>query len=691
MVRARVRLSVLLLGLAPAATAQEGDEAGPLGRTIVTARRPALEADVTGAVTETITREDLERRLPRTVPKALERVPGVLLQETSMGQGSPYLRGFTGFRNLFLIDGIRLNNSVFRDGPNQYWNTVDPFSIASIEVVKGPSTVVHGSDAIGGTVRATTRSPWTFGPGTNAGVDLASRFASAESSLQGSVAVSVTGGDEWGGLLGLTGKDFGELQTGDGVQRNTGYDEWGADLKVERFLGDSDRVTFAYQEVRQDDVPRTHRTTAARPFEGTTVGSDLLRDLDQERRLAYLQLSGGTGGEDDAYALSLSWHEQEEERDRVRGSGARELQGFEVGTLGLLGNLASDTAAGRVTVGFDWYHDDVDSFSTRNPIQGPVGDDATYDLIGVFVQDELAVSDDVTVTLGARLNHARADADSVSDPVSGLRTSVEDDWTRVVGSARFEAELAPEGLALFGGVSQGSRAPNLSDLTRFDSARTNEFEIASPGLDPEDFLTYELGLRRATEESAAELAVFYTDIDDAIVRVPTGATTVDGEAIITKDNVGDGHVFGVEAAASRALGGGWTAFGTAAYLDGKADTYPTSVPVAEEEYLDRLMPTTVLAGLEWEEEQGGRWFEVTGTWRDDADRLSTRDENDTSRIPPGGTPGHLVVDLRGGLVLGRGARLTVALENVTDEDYRIHGSGQNAPGRSLVLGLTVRR
>ena len=64
----------------------------------------------------------------RTLPDALSEVPGVLVQKTANGQGSPFLRGFTGFRNVLLVDGIRLNNSVFREGPNQYWNTVDPYS-----------------------------------------------------------------------------------------------------------------------------------------------------------------------------------------------------------------------------------------------------------------------------------------------------------------------------------------------------------------------------------------------------------------------------------------------------------------------------------------------------------------------------------------------------------------------------------
>jgi hypothetical protein len=59
-----------------------------------------------------------ERKQARTIPEAFSEIPRVMVQKTSFAQGSPYIRGFTGFRNLFLVDGIRLNNSVFREGPN---------------------------------------------------------------------------------------------------------------------------------------------------------------------------------------------------------------------------------------------------------------------------------------------------------------------------------------------------------------------------------------------------------------------------------------------------------------------------------------------------------------------------------------------------------------------------------------------
>lgn len=687
-----------LLVASPAASQGEPGT-GPLtGETIVTATRSEDERLEVPWSTDAVGSRRLRERAYRTMPQALRDVPGVMVQETSHGQGSPFIRGFTGFRNVMLIDGIRLNNSVFRDGPNQYWNTIDPFSLERLEVVRGPGSVLWGSDAIGGTVNALTRSPYTYDEGGGDGVRTGGRayyrVASAEESHIGRVEGSLTQGDRFGLLLGGTGKHFGDLQGGVdiGTQPNTGYDEWDADLKAETFLDAATSVTFAYQHVKQNDVPRTHSTIFADPFEGTTVGSDLRRDLDQERELAYVQLHGApTGGAVDDYRLSLSWHRQQEMRDRIRGSGAREMQGFDVGTLGLFAHASAPTPLGRLTWGADWYHDDVDSFSSTNAIQGPIADDASYDLLGVFLQDEIEATSRLSFTLGARFDYAAADADKVFDPVGMTQISIEDDWTSVVGSARFVYRLAPETerVNLFGGVSQGFRAPNLSDLTRFDSARTNEFEIPSPGLDPEEYLTWELGVKTESETCRSELAVYYTDVEDQIVRFPTGNVNGAGEFEITKDNVGDGYLWGAELGTAWRFAPAWTVFGNAAFVRGRVDTFPTSAPVVKAEYVDRLAPFTTQLGLRWDASEDRHWAELAGVWADDADKLSTRDANDTSRIPPGGTPGYLVFHLRAGKRLTDRLRVDAAVENLTDEDYRIHGSGQNMPGRNFVLGLSL--
>jgi hemoglobin/transferrin/lactoferrin receptor protein len=679
----------------PPARAQESQPAKPreprlpgaeVGRTVVTAtRRDEDPLEVPFAI-ESVEAATIRDRGYRTVPQALRDLPGVMVQETSFGQGSPYIRGFTGFRNLFLIDGIRLNNSVFREGPNQYWNTVDPFSIERLEVLKGPSSVLYGSDAIGGTVNAVTRSPYGLG-----GL-LHYRYASAEDSHIGRAEVSLAHGDSLGLLLGATGKLFGDVEGGadTGEQPNTGYDEYDADAKLETLLDPDTRLVLAYQRVRQNDVPRTHSTVFAVPFEGTAVGSDLRRDLDQERQLAYVQLHGEDGGGFvDSYSLSLSWHEQQETRDRIRGNGARELQGFEVDTLGLFAHAGTPSAIGHLTWGLDYYHDQVDSFATTNPVQGPVADDAAYDLVGLFVQDEIDVLERLTLTLGGRFDYAAADAHDVLDPATSTEFSIEEDWSALVGSARFLYRLVEERVHLFGGVSQGFRAPNLSDLTRFDTARSNEFEIPSPGLDPEHYLSYELGVKTEDDDLSTQVALFWTDIEDQIVRFPTGNTNPDGEFEITKDNLGDGWIYGIEAGAAWRFAREWTLFGNATFLEGKVETFPTSAQVKEEEFIDRLMPLTGELGVRWEDEQADRWVELLGVGAADADRLSTRDEEDDQRIPPGGTPGYFVLHARAGWRVHEHVVLDLGLENLTDEDYRIHGSGSNMPGFSVVVGLTL--
>ncbi len=694
--RARAYRSALSLFLVGSAAAQETpvpDELRTqeffLEPTIVTATRVEAQPFETPYSIEAIPEGTIRERSYRTTPQILRDVPGVMVQETAVGQGSPYIRGFTGFRNLFLIDGIRLNNSVFREGPNQYWNTVDPLSIERLELVKGPTSVLYGSDAIGGTVNAITRGPYAYrGAGRHFDGSLFYRISSAEQSHIARAEASAQG-DEWGVLAGGGVKVFGDVRGGEdvGTQENTGYDEWDGDLKVERLL-DGTRFLAAFQVVGQNNVPRTHSTIFAEPFEGTAVGTDLKRDLDQDRRLAYVRVENEElEGALDRASFGLSWHVQQEDEDRIRSTGSRTQQGFDVGTAGFYATFGAPSSAGRFTFGLDFYRDNVDSESSSSTIQGPVADDAVYDLAGVFVQDEIPLSARTDLVLGIRGNYAAVDAESVFDPTTSSQTTLDEEWGTVVGSARVLHRWT-EAWNLFGGISQGFRAPNLSDLTRLDSARSNEFEIPALDLDPEHTINYEAGVKTKGEHWETQSAVFYTDIDDQIVKVPTGNVLGTGELEITKRNAGDGWVFGVETGAACEVRPGWTVFGNATYLEGKIENFPTTTGTSQEEYLDRLMPLSAELGLRWREEEGSRWAETELVWADDADKLSPGDELDTQRIPPGGTPGYLVLHLRGGMKLGRNTTLDLGLENVADEDYRVHGSGSNAPGRNLIVGLT---
>jgi hemoglobin/transferrin/lactoferrin receptor protein len=124
-------------------------------------------------------------------------------------------------------------------------------------------------------------------------------------------------------------------------------------------------------------------------------------------------------------------------------------------------------------------------------------------------------------------------------------------------------------------------------------------------------------------------------------------------------------------------------------MDGEVDQFEATGEEVREDF-DRLMPFTTLLGLRFEPERGRLWVQAEWVHADDADRLSLQNETDTQRIPPGGTPGYDVFHLRAGYRVGRASDVLFAIENLTDEDYRIHGSGVNEPGTNVVLGIDVR-
>lgn len=632
----------------------------------------------------------------RVLTDAFENEPGIMVQKTGAAQGSPYIRGFTGYRNLFLIDGIRLNNSTFRDGPNQYWNTIDPLCLSRIEVARGTLSMLQGSDAIGGTVNAITRGISDIRPDREWDRHLYYRYGSAENS-------HIARAEAMGWLttklaltLGYSTKTFGDLEGGKdvGTQLKTGYDEQDWDAKLEYLVTDDTTLVLAHQNTTTDDAWRTHKTIYGIDWKDLTHGDELRRSLDQQRELTYLQLHHlrGDGLFEEVHA-GVSYQRQSENQNRLRTRDRLDDQGFDVDTLGAFVSLKSPFKAGDFVYGADYYHDAVDSYNhTLNPdgsikksaIQGPLGDDATYDLLGTYVQYELPLTQRLMIIPGSRFEYARARANAVQDPLSGKKMSVADEWSDTVGGLRLLYALDAAGSwNLFGGISQGFRAPNLTDLTQLDSARTDEIQTPSPGLRPERFVSSEAGLRVQTTGLAAQLAFFYTTIDGMIISTPTGRM-IGSEYEVTRKNGGDGQIHGIEFDTRFMLPGDLTAFGAFTWMDGTVETYPTSDAMLTKEPVSRLMPPTARIGLRRDVSRN-LWIEGTCKMAAKADKLSTGDKADTSRVPPGGTPGYAVYDLRAGWQCLETLKLTLALENLLDEDYRIHGSGVNEPGRNLVL------
>ena len=697
-------LAIPALLAAPAAWTSEpagpqDDRSTELETLVVTATRlPMRSFEVPALVSTTDAATVQELYQSRTLPDVLGELPGVAVQKTAHGQGSPFIRGYTGFRNVLLVDGIRLNNSVFREGANQYWNTVDPFSFSRVEVLRGPASVLYGSDAIGGTVNVLSNVA------PDAAEGLAPRLLYRYSDAENSSTVRADAGWRSESLRargGVTYRDYGDLEGGDdvGLQPKTGYDEQDADLRVEYDLAADTTLAFGYQYVDQDDAWRTHRTIYGISWEGTTVGTDRELSFDQQRQLGYVQLRhDGLGPVADTMRASVSYHRQSEDQYRKRANLRTDELGFDVGTTGLVAQFEKKWGAVQLVYGADWYRDSVDSYFVeynangsvrREHAQGPVADEATYDLAGVFAQGMVPLGERVTATLAGRYTYAAVDARRVEDPVTFAVYSVEDDWSNFSASGRLAFLPVADGpWMLYAAVSQAFRAPNLSDLTRLDSARSNELEIPSPGLAPETFLSWEAGVKYADARWSAQATYFRTDGEDVIVRTPTGRV-VGGLNEVTKVNAAESSVEGVEAQVSLRVLSQLMLFAEGVWLDGEADAYPSGSTEPVSEPLDVLMPPSWRVGARWTLPSPRLQLEALVEHADLQDDLSTRDTLDTQRIPPGGTPEWTVLHLRSDWRVTDRVTLSLAVENLTDADYRIHGSGVNEPGRNVVASLAM--
>jgi hemoglobin/transferrin/lactoferrin receptor protein len=664
-----IALATLIGGamIAPAIPADSNTpDRHPLSDLVVTATRIERSVFDTPHAVTVLDRQAIEDANVSSTPDLFRYAEGVYMQKTNQGGGSPFISGLTGKQVLILIDGIRQNNSYFRFGPHQYLNTIDPAMIERIEVVRGPTSVLYGSDALGGTINIITRRRTSFAEGRDVDTRLEAQTQSAAEAT--SFGLQLEGNV---GALGFIGaaraKDYGEVDGGGdiGEQVPSGYEERNADLKFNWRLGDNSEITFGNQYVRQYDVPKTSEVT---------LGDKLQFNYEpQERLLSYLELRSEQAGPFDAMALNVSHHRQREGEEIITRA-APNLETRELTTITTLGtSLQFSNRWGErqnFTYGLEYYHDDFDT--SKHALDRLTGtwsvatpgtpDGATYESFGAYVQDEIQVSERAELIGGVRYSRFES-AGRIGS------TELSFDTDNVTASVNALYRLTPR-LNLVAGIAQGFRAPNMEDFFgRVDFVS----EIPNTALEPEESLTRELGLKYLTEPLSGEIFYFDTDYEGFIDRV----TIAPG--VRQRQNLADVRIRGVEGAVQYQWNDGWLISANATWTHGKDEN--TGEPVRRIPPLNGSVRLRHIATDRF-------WLEAAAVMASKQDRLAPGDLTDP-RIPPGGTPGYAVFDLTASFSLSEHHQFWMTLENIGDKLYKTHGSGLYAPGRSLNVSYQI--
>lgn len=647
-----------------------------------------------------LNQDDLHLRLQVPIlTEALDAVPGIMLQKTGHGMTSPYLRGLTSQRVVLIEDGVRLNNSFLREGPNQYWNQIDPFFYKELDVMMGPAGVLYGSDAIGGVVyvRSPSLTRGLAGKGLQwiAGEALL-RCSSAEHSFSEHLEGEVAYEDKWSLRLGVTRQDFGELVSGDHVHNpNTNYEQWGSNLRLKIWLDADRNLTFGYNYFDQDDIDRVHRTVAHQDFHGTLSkgkASDLRRIYDHDRRTIFGRYERRHGkGLVEEMDLMLFYTYFAEDYVRHKTTTDTRYRLTDIDTTGLTLRLQSPSCWGTWNYGADFFYDwiDSDGWNIQNDVrtdlpQGVVADDSRYAAAGVYLQNELDLDERWSLLGGVRYTYVKMRAGTVAFKNPDYVGDLEGSWDAVTASVRTLYRAIPDGrLNLFAGVSQGFRAPNLSDATREDDFGGGQ-ESPTADLDAERFTTFEVGTKHRGRRTRLEVTAYYTYMEDRIGRLEDNGNA-------TKRNLDNGYIQGVEAVGSYDVTDILTVFGRIAWQEGWEDQYIDREIQngTDDRPVSRMHPLTGEIGARVIAPDTRWWLECAIEMANCQDHLADAEKTD-NRFPPDGTPGYGVIHVRGGRRIGANTDLAVAVENVGDKEYRIHGSGVNEPGRNFIVTLIHR-
>lgn len=695
-------------------TPASGQDAGvPLETTVFDERQMVPEERASTVVHQA----DFERRLPRSAPEALRFEPGVFIQQTAHGQASVFLRGLTGQQTVLLFDGIRLNTSTWRQGPNQYFFTLDANSIESLEVLRGGSATRFGSDAMGGAIVALPIEAPAAEGGWRVLPSLAFKAATADSQVAARLGLR-----GWVGPVAFVGgvglRQVGLLESAGSVrslrdgslpevprfeedgrtQLGTGFNELTADGRLTWRTSGNQELTLASNAYRQFDAPRTDQCPPA-----SARSDECLTYAHQFRSLSWAAWKGRFTEVELARA-TVSWQQQHELREGRRPSSFVLNTGADtVDTFGAslmlqsrrfvpLANLSL-----QLTAGADAYLDWVQSRSfvsftdvavTRELSRGQYLSGSSSLTGGAFVDAEAGLGTRLTLRGGSRLGVAALS--SPADTASGT-AEARGTWTPL--AAHVGAQWQPAGpVELLVNFDRSFRTPNLDDLTSRQQTGPG-FQVENPTLRPEGATSIEAGGRLHGAWVSLEAWLFQTWLEDAMVKEPIdvaqcpAATPQCGSAWYRyqlRNATGLSEVRGLEAWVRFRLPMGLGGRATAAYAWGQG---PSPRDGGGGLPLSRIPPAHGTVELSWRHRVG-----VAATtalrWAGPQTRLAVADFSDP-RIPLGGTPGYAVVDLRASLRMSP-LVVTLVIENLFDSPWRAHGSAINGPGRGLMMLVSFR-
>lgn len=713
-----------------------------VGRNAVTRKQIAEKVAVIDAQT-------IELKRPSTGADLVGLSPGVRIQKSQGGGGSPIIRGFEANRILMVVDGVRMNNAIYRSGHLQNAITVNPNTVERVEVIYGSSSVAYGSDALGGVIHYYTKSP-LINSKEKSRSSFSSDFSSANLGTVNSFSTELSF-NKWASLTSISYSNFGDIRMGTrrahgyanwgltpfysensrsayqanptlnenpNIQKNTAYNQLDLFQKFLVKLNDENQLVFNFQYSNSSDIPRYDKLIEQR--NGTLRYAEWFygpqkRILIAPQLKLFPQKRFMNSGR-----ITFAYQNIDESRNsRAFESFIRKIQKENVQVWSLNGDFEFElNQKHSFSYGFEGTFNEVRSFafgkelivqqnevvalkpSTPFPSRYP-SKGSTYYSFASFVNWIWDLNNELTVNFGMRFTNTNLEARwKEYYNINALLEAVNLDalaLTQTLALTYRPTEKIQWNLIL----SNGFRNPNIDDVGKI---RENNgiLVVPNPFLYPEYAYNFELGIKRYFDQSKNYLSLrgFSTLISRHIGRsnyiIFSDTTTLNqatirynGEEVETyaNNNLGNRYLYGGSL-------DGYYSLNTFLALRGNL----SFIQAVKSEKYGPLPSISPAFGRIFIEYQKSNWlsylsFEFSDNKNIEAYSIGGEDGLEETPLLSenpllyAGTPAWSELSWLAQYRWKKSTSFRIALENILDTHYRPFASGISAPGRNLKLGV----
>ncbi|MDD5361427.1 MAG: TonB-dependent receptor [Ignavibacteria bacterium] len=680
--------------------------------------------------------KDIQNLNTQNTGELLEKTGNVFVQKSQQEGGSPVLRGFEASRVLIVVDGVRMNNIIFRAGHLQNVLRIDQNMLDRVEVLYGPGSLMYGSDALGGVMAFYSKDPALgFLNKTYYKADAYVRYSTANEEKTGHVNFNI-GLKNIAFLTSFTYSKFGDLRMGGNYditasdawkryyiggringrdtmlvndkinkQSPSGYEQY--DIMEKILIKQSDKVkhTFNFQYSNTGDIPRYDRLNTI-GSNGNFTNAEWYYGPEQRLMGLYkLDLKNDKSFYDNAQLILAYQNIKESRNNRGWNKSGLTSRTEKVNVFTLNFDLNKKINDNEIRYGIEGTYNDLKSTAfSRNIKTGvespastryPDGSNNMKSFAG-YISHSWEINKNLVLSDGARFSYVTLDSKFEDTTFYKFPFKEANQKNAAVTGHIGLAVMPGDNWRFYINGSTGFRAPNADDLAKiFETVKGTSTTLGSvivpnPDLKPEYTYTGEIGISKVFLNSIKiEGIAFATLYQNAIVTAPfkyNGSDTIiyDGEKALVSANQNaekGSYILGYNLNLSADLTSYFSIVSTLNFTYGRIKTDSTDAA------LDHIPPVYGQTSFQLKLNKFRGEFSVAyNGWKHSYD-YNMEGEDNFADATPFGMPSWYTLNLKAAYQFTPNLSLQVGLDNILDKNYRTFSSGINAPGRNLVLTL----